>query len=514
MFSSRLLKNITKDAKTKQNLKIKRSSYSTNENFLPIFSVAFASAVVFQQAVRYFVATVLVFSTLSMDTSAGEIQSAAPVYHFEECCAICPQAENPAAYEDGFLKAFKFLKEANNGWLFRTEMDLKTQFGPSPERYAELKRFNDTLKAKGVQLVLVYLPTRGLMHGDKLTVTQKNNFPLQQAREQYKNTLRLLRNTGIIVPDLSLMFAKDHDNFFFKRDHHWTPYGARLTAEIVAEEIKKQRVYASIPPMEFQTQVSGVLRRIGTHQTAYKKICGYDPGDQVVDAFTTESSGTEADLFGESITEVTLVGTSYSKGAMEYNFAGFLKQNLSVDIDNLAIAGARYDGALLQYLPTEDFQKKPPKILIWEVPGLFTLDDELFYRQVNPLVTNGCTGKNVLLEKSTQLTQSLSGENTPTEILFNGGGKLLKLNGNNHVIDLQFSDPTVKEIEATVWYINGRKELIRTKVANRVNNKGRFVFELKRDGEWKNMNFLSLDLARLTSYSKDLKVKATLCEAE
>lgn len=512
MFSSRLLKNITRDAKTKQKMKKIRSSHGINENFLPTFSVAFASAVVFQQAARCYVATFLVFYALSMDTSAGEIQSAAPVYPFEECCAICPQAENPAAYGDSFLNEFKFLKEANNGWLFRTEKDWITQFETSPGGYAELKRFNDTLKDKGVQLVLVYVPTRGLMHGDKLTVTQKNNFPLQQAREQYKNTLRLLRNTGIIVPDLSLMFAKEHDNFFFKRDHHWTPYGARLTAEIVAEEIKNQRVYASIPSMEFQTQVSGVLKKTGTHQTAYKKICAYDPGDQVVDAFITESSG--ADPFGESIPEITLVGTSNSKSAMDYNFVGFLKQNMSVDIDNLAISGARYDGALLQYLPTDDFQKNPPKILIWEVPGQYTLDNELFYRQVIPLVTNGCSGKNVLLEKTTELVQSLSGENTPTEILFNGGGKLLNLKSSNSIIDLQFSDPTVKEIEATVWYINGRKELIRTKVANRVNNKGRFVFELKRDGEWKNMNFLSLDLARLTSYSKDLKVKATLCEAE
>ncbi len=510
----RLLKNVTSEAKTKQKLEKNRHLHSANEDFVPIFTVIFAIVAILQLPVRRFVVAAVVFGTLSMHTGASETQPAVPVYNFEECCAICPQTENPASYENGFLKEFKFLKEANNGWLFRTEIDWKTQFGPSPERYAELKRFNDTLKAKGVQLVLVYVPTRGLMHGDKLTEAQKNNFPLQQAREQYKNTLMRLRTTGTIVPDLSLMFAKEHDNFFFKRDHHWTSYGARLTAEIVAEEIKKQRVYASIPRMEFQTQVSGVLRRIGTHQTAYKKICAYDIGDQVIDAFTTESSGAEADLFGESKTDVTLVGTSNSKGAMEYNFAGFLKQNMSIDIDNVAMAGARYDGALIQYLPTEDFQKNPPKILIWEVPGQYSLDNELFYRQVIPLITNGCTSKNVLIEKSTQLTQSLSGENTPTEILFNGGGKLLKLNGNNHVIDLQFSDPTVKEIEATVWYINGRKELIRTKVANRVNNKGRFVFELKRDGEWKNMNFLSLDLARLTSYSKDLKVKATLCEAE
>lgn len=457
------------------------------------------------------------FSTLAMAQNAQPVVSqntvaplstVAPQYTFEECCAICPQAENPANYDSGFLKEFKILKEGEHGWLFRSEADLQETFGPSDERYPELKRFNDTLKAKGVTLVLAYVPTRGLVHGDFLRATEKQHYDIEKARKNFRLTLKKFRDQGIATPDLAKIFDRDHENFFFKKDHHWTTYGAKITADIVAEEIKNLSAYESISKTEYKTHQEGVLRKSGTLQAAYKKLCSYDTSDQVINGFTTELASADGDLFGDSVTEITLVGTSNSKGAMPYNFDGALQENLSADINNVAIASARFDGALLEYLPSEDFQKNPPKIMIWEVPSYYSLDNEMFYRQAIPLIKNGCAGKTAKLSKTTEV----SGDNQ--EILFNGGGEVLPLAGGKHGIDLTFSDPNIKQIDATIWYINGRKDHLKASVAKRVNNNGRFVFELKRDGEWKDMNFLSVDIARLESYGKDLKVNATLCEME
>lgn len=448
---------------------------------------------------------------LSGNVFAADAMPVAPKYALEECCAICPEANNPANYENGFLSKFKILLEGKNNWLFRSGNDFLEQFGPTEASYAQLKRLNEALKAKGVTLVLVYTPTRGLLHSDLLPEAQKQHFHIEKAKKNFRLTLDKMRAQGIVVPDLTQLFSTNHPDFFFKRDHHWTTYGAQMTAQIVSAEIKKLAVYQTIPKVSYSTRQEGILIKSGTLQAAYKKICGYDTSDQYIKAFVTESSGASSgessDLFGDSFPEITLVGTSNSKGALSYNFDGFLKQNLSADINNVAMP-AGLDGALLQYLPSNDFQKSPPKIMIWEVPSYYDLQSDIFYRQAIPLINNGCKGKKTLLEKKTLITRDVQ------EVLFNGGGKVLPIKGNKHVIDLTFSDPNIKQLDANVWMMNGRKDHIKAKFTTRVNNSGRFVFEIKHEGEWAQMNFLSLDITRLEGYGKSVQVKTSLCEIE
>lgn len=458
-----------------------------------------------------------VFAADAMPVASTDAMPVAPKYALEECCAICPEARDPKNYEDSFLSKFKILLEGKNNWLFRSENDFLEQFGPTEAGYAELKRLNEALKAKGVTLVLVYTPTRGLLHSDLLTEAQTQHFHIEKAKKNFRLTLNKMRAQGIVVPDLTELFSTnhpastDHPDFFFKRDHHWTTYGAEITAQIVSAEIKKLAVYQTIPKVSYSTRQEGLITKSGTLQAAYKKICGYDTSDQYIKAFVTESSGASSgessDLFGDSFPEITLVGTSNSKGALSYNFDGFLKQHLSADLNNVALP-AGFDGALLQYLPSDDFQKSPPKIMIWEVPSYYDLENDMFYRQAIPLINNGCKGKKTLLEKTTLITSDIQ------EVLFNGGGKVLPIKGTKHVIDLTFSDPNIKQLDANVWMMNGRKDRIKAKFSERVNNSGRFVFEIKRDGEWAEMNFLSLDITRLESYGKSVQVKTSLCEME
>ena len=44
---------------------------------------------------------------------------------------------------------------------------------------------------------------------------------------------------------------------------------------------------------------------------------------------------------------------------------------------------------MLSYLPSEEFQTNPPRVLIWEIETYHNLSDPDFYRQAIPLVHNG-----------------------------------------------------------------------------------------------------------------------------
>jgi len=88
-------------------------------------------------------------------------------YDLEPCCDLCPAAKNAGNYNTKFLSLFSTLVEGQDDWLFRSDIELRNEFGPDGESLEALRRFNATLQAdKNVQLVLVYQPTRGLVHAN------------------------------------------------------------------------------------------------------------------------------------------------------------------------------------------------------------------------------------------------------------------------------------------------------------------------------------------------------------
>jgi alginate biosynthesis protein AlgX len=65
---------------------------------------------------------------------------AEPTYVVEPCCDLCPQAANRNAYTTRFLQSFTTLVQGKDGWLFRTDDDLRTTFGPDAQGISALKR--------------------------------------------------------------------------------------------------------------------------------------------------------------------------------------------------------------------------------------------------------------------------------------------------------------------------------------------------------------------------------------
>ncbi|MCY1272761.1 Alginate biosynthesis protein AlgX [compost metagenome] len=437
----------------------------------------------------------------------GASADQAPSYRALPAGGLCATAADDRAYNTKYLGFFTHLVPAQEDWLFRTTYDLRTDFGTTPEGWRNLKALRDGLKRKGIELVVVYQPTRGLVNREKLNPQEKASFDYELAKKNYLATIARFRKAGIWTPDFSPLFDEQEEHaYYFKGDHHWTPYGAERSARIVAETLKEIPAYADIPKKEFESKRVGLLSKLGTLHKAAAQLCGTSYAPQYVDRFETEPVGASdgGDLFGDGgDPQVALVGTSNSGPA--YNFPGFLEQYGKVDILNNAVSGGGFDSSLLAYMSSEQFHKKPPKILIWEFATHYDLALKSFYRQALPLVGNGCTDGKPALARTVKLHP---GRN---EVLLNSGA--LPIRSGSYVADVTFSDPSIHEFKNTIWYMNGRREELKLDQSAAVDTGGRYVFSLRKDEDWANQQFLSLEIEAPAQMPAGLQVEAKLCQA-
>ncbi len=442
---------------------------------------------------------------------AAQKQGRALEYEVAPCCSPCAAVNNRANYNTGFLSIFPILMRGKDDWLFRSDVELMTAFGPTPEGLRHLKTFSDLLKQRGTQLVVIYHPTRGLVHLSRLP--DSAGYDYAAASANYRQALERFRGIGIVAPDLTPLLnepVQQHE-YFFRRDHHWTPYGAERVARLVAAELRNHPQYQPLEKRGFSNHRIGLMKKTGTLQRAWQRLCADTFADQYVDEFVSEAAeqlaggNQQEQLFGDKLPSTVLVGTSYSGGEVNYNFEGYLKEYLGLDILNEAMAGGGAYDAMTRYLLSDEYRKQAPAFLLWEVPSYHDLSKEVFYRQAHALIGNGCVGKPAALARTTRLRP---GRN---EILFNGGGELKDLRGGNYLLDMKFDNPLARDIDATIWYVNGRHEQVDIRHGISIDSRGRFTLALREDGEWKDFNFLSVDL-NVEPPLPAASITATLCK--
>lgn len=437
----------------------------------------------------------------------AEERSKAPQYQVEDCCSLCPAAHDASRYTTNYMKNFTTLIDAQDAWLFRTEEDLRTEFGTSAEGYRMLKQLRDAFKSRGVELVVVYQPTRGLVNRSKLKPEDQNRFNYDLALRNYRQALASFEKVGLRVPDLSpLTDEQEEQPFYFRRDQHWTPYGAERTARLVAETVKRIPAFETIEKKEFVSQRIGLMGKTGTMQKVASQLCGTTYAPQYIDQFATEpkAESSSDELFGDSAQpQITLVGTSHS--GPNYNFGGFLEEHIGADVLNVAFPGSGLEGSMLEYLGSEEFQNNPPKILIWEFSPLYDLASAKIHRQMMAMLDNGCEGKKALLSSKTTLRPGAN------EVLVNGKGQLLDLSSKHHQVDIRFNDPSVKSLKATLWYLSGRREKVKFDKPNTSDTNGRFAFEMRDEGDWADLNFFALEIIGPEASGEPLEVETRVC---
>lgn len=430
-------------------------------------------------------------------------------------CLICPQLSAPEEYAEGNMKSLRQIVPGRDRWLFRSEVDLTNEFGIPPNMQPEFARLMRAFASHGTHVAIAVQPTRGLMHRAQLQPGQMHDFDYVRASTNLRNLLQQMRDGGAIVPDIMPLVEQPPKDFFFRRDHHWTPIGAEATARVTANTIRQHPVYAQLPHKGYTTEQTMTLYKDGTLNLGLAAICGNHFGYQFVPGYQTVPEDNDAALLFEDQPdpEVVLVGTSNSAAredeTKQFNFDGFLKQYLSTDLINYAMPGAGQDGSLLEYLLSPNYSPdKAPKLIIWELPANYRLDGDLTYRQLIPAINGGCKAGESLLEGHVE--RPSLGLNDRIELLSNAGEQRKDLKGRDAVLDIRISDPNIKSFYIITYYDNGTRDKVWFRREAIVTG-GQYYLELSRAAEFRDANLLSVLLEPTQAVEQPFQVETRLC---
>lgn len=263
-----------------------------------------------------------------------------------------------------------------DGWLF-TDEEFSCPKGGHVRFQSNLsyiRETRDALAQRGIALAVILIPAKTRLYP---TYLGRNKVP--HCREDlYSVTLLRLRSDGLKVFDLlsKMSVSPDRSDLFLKTDTHWTPVGARLAAETAEKEFDTsgfaKKTYGTAVQGEGSVHEGDLLR--------YLPGVGVDdiPRDTLAAYVTEEKTDGEgdmaADLFGEDIPPVTLVGTSYSANP-SWHFLGFLKEALGVDILDMSDEGRGPFTVMEKYLESDALKNTPPRLVIWEIPERYMMSD-------------------------------------------------------------------------------------------------------------------------------------------
>lgn len=313
--------------------------------------------------------------------------------------SFCSKMSNKKLYNELKVENYATLIPGKEGWIFRTGNDFRTEWALNDTTIGYMTELRDALKEKNVDIVFVMPPIRGLVHADEMYRRYKGKYGMNNPNlswSNYEAMLDNLRKNGFYVAGVSR--DKAPEDFFYRRDHHWTASGARATAESVAEVVKQIPAYSQIPKQEYQSVEQEPVEYDSSFGKAFRKMCDTSLPTEVIKPFETtpkDSGSDQASLFGDggSNPQVILLGTSNSvQETSQANFEGFLKEKLSADVLNLSYVGAGIDTSIMQFVNSPQMQDMQPKIALWEIPGYYDLnvmDDKLF-NQIIPAVYGSC----------------------------------------------------------------------------------------------------------------------------
>ncbi|NCC20848.1 MAG: hypothetical protein EOM26_00125 [Alphaproteobacteria bacterium] len=324
--------------------------------------------------------------------------------------AFCSKLEIDENYEKYGLEHYQNLIKGKDGWIFRTENDFRSDFTINEETTRYLLAAQEAFRQQGTELVMLYPPVRGLIHATHVKDEDLEKYGMTDVDavwSNYEQTIQNLRSAGVNIVGLSRDDAGD--NYFYKRNHHWTADGAKRTAEKIAQTVRQLPVYEQLQREKFRTVGKGADEIESTFEKAFRKMCDTTLPKEEARIFTTirqyDAVG-EEELLGDSTRpEVVLLGTSNSVNeTAKANFDGFLKDELKTDLLNLAVVGAGIDTSIMSFINSDEFRNGNVKLAIWEIPGYYDLNvmDDRLFRQIIPAAYGACP-ENALAKKKFDL---------------------------------------------------------------------------------------------------------------
>jgi len=261
-----------------------------------------------------------------------------------------------------------------DGWLFTDEEFVADKNRNQIIRLHlnEIATVKRQLEQNNIDLVIALIPAKSRVMKEYLG---DNKYP--EYNESFYNQMQLFfKENNILSPNL-YQILKSNEKVFLKSDTHWTPLGAKLSAQHIGQFMLQNNVQwdnnAVVQIDSNQKEkIDGDLTRYIPANNALKYKNNIAPQYARIETATVQDSANEDtndldSLFGDTALPITLVGTSYSADK-RWNFETYLKQALQSDLLNAADEGLGPFTTMRQYLESNEFKETPPEIIIWEIP--------------------------------------------------------------------------------------------------------------------------------------------------
>lgn len=319
----------------------------------------------FYQQIRRLSYIISVFLLICVPANAETIKSESLLFQ-------CPHLHNQT------MQKLSPMTQGRDGWFFR-KVELRDNYALLPETQRSIARLVRAFDYfRGAQLVLVAVPPKAFMASAYLVKNQplQRYYNVEKVEESYQTYLQSLEMTGaLVVNPIDWMTENNNvrtggeESFYFKRDHHWTPYGAEVTARAIAERLQKLPNYAALPKQTYTTEEYS--REVMKHIMAQElqRLCEQNMPAEAYRVYTTypeKRKGAMA-LFGDEQTpSLIMLGSSFS--AMEaFNFSGFVSQYTGLPVANYAISAGQLFNALLSFATKPKEKVENADFVLWEI---------------------------------------------------------------------------------------------------------------------------------------------------
>jgi SGNH hydrolase-like domain, acetyltransferase AlgX len=385
---------------------------------------------------------------------------------------VCAAAQDP---KTPAIAKFGVILPGRAGWLFNQSELHHSRFA-FEGRTGYFKRLHDALEAQGVRLAILPIPTRLSIYPEMLYRKSElaSKYELERVRIAYRDSVERLRSEGITVMNLmdaALEYRKTNSpTLFFRRDHHWTPGGAKLFARTIAKALEGIDLGARAT---FKTVNAGSVPYGGALPYFLEQICKSKIPSESLSRF--ETKGPDGDQ------PVVLVGSDYSApNEQDFHFAEFLSEALGAGVQNLALPNGGFIGSLESFMLGGAFTAGKPRLIVWEFPVSSAPYDQPALRQIIPTINTTCSNDDIAFVGQ---PVNLSARNPATKLRDDAPIRVLEaptgagFQGNNFVLGLDFTDRKNLNFEVNLTY-SDKKETISVR---RSTWNGKFLLELNED---------------------------------
>ena len=252
-------------------------------------------------------------------------------------------------------------------WLFLTdELVLnRDRLGNAAKHIRMVQEVASYLKSRHIGLIVAPVPDKSRVQSADLCGVERP--PAIAGRLSDFETR--LKSAGVGVVDLLAPMNAVGGERYYRTDTHWNERGAKTAADAIAAAVKAaglaptQKAEFKVTQDDEHERVGDLIRLAGLGNVPYPLR---PRGDEEASTTIEQSAASNVGLLDETpAPELAVLGTSFSRRA---DFVPFLSLALGSPVENRAEDGGGVANAALSYFAKPEFQKTPPRAVVWEIP--------------------------------------------------------------------------------------------------------------------------------------------------